>query len=236
MEKALFRPREISFCAENYWRMFRSRGIRLPITYFFEAQLFDLIHGTDTHNWIPKEIYDDRPENFEHGGLYMCSWTKEIRSAFNILRHMLGPEFEEYCFVDLGCGKGKVVLCWAIELRKRGLKQRLLGVEYYKPLIDVATWNQRVLGFTGDISFKHGDATEIDYSRIGQKIIIFLYNPFNEVIFENVLSRLDQVRPVIVYSNPVHADLACSLGYKVIWKKEDWHPNGNTLILSRSND
>jgi len=53
--------------------MWRARGIRLPLQYFFQNHLFDLINGTDTHFRLEKKDYKGQPEGFESGVLYMSS-------------------------------------------------------------------------------------------------------------------------------------------------------------------
>jgi SAM-dependent methyltransferase len=219
----------------DYWRMFKAKGIRLPVTYFMETQFFDLRHGTDTHRWLPKNAYDHQPKNFDHGVLYMCSWTSEIKAVFNATNAMLGPEFQEYSFVDVGCGKGKVILCWESLLRQRGITQQLVGIDYYGPLIEVAKKNQRALGLREQDFFMQADAAEVAYERFGYKLIIYLYNPFDDSILRRVLQRLEKVDPVIVYNNPVHEHEICDAGYEVVWEKRGWHPNAQTLIMRREN-
>ena len=61
----------MQFKLSNYISMFKKRGIRYVLTYFFDNHVFDIIYGTDTHNWLPKENYTyikKTPENKKMGG------------------------------------------------------------------------------------------------------------------------------------------------------------------------
>jgi hypothetical protein len=48
---------KVNFGFPDYWRIFKKYGPRLPLTYFLEAHLFDLIHKTNTQTWLPKDCY-----------------------------------------------------------------------------------------------------------------------------------------------------------------------------------
>ena len=60
--------------------MAKSRGLKLPIKYFLENHLFDIINRTDTHRWLPKEYYKENLNNIDHGVLYMSSWTSILKN------------------------------------------------------------------------------------------------------------------------------------------------------------
>ena len=66
---------EYNFGLKDYYKMLIRRGACLPITYFLECHLFDLIRGTDTHTWFPKELEKDTnwSVNCKDGVFYMSS-------------------------------------------------------------------------------------------------------------------------------------------------------------------
>jgi hypothetical protein len=226
-------PKKSEFGWPDYWRMFRSKGLSLPLNYFFQAHAFDLIHGIDTHSWMVKAPYRNDERNADPDMQYRCSWTREIRLAYDVLRKNLGSEFDKFSFVDIGCGKGKVVLVWALALRRHGLRQRLVGLDYCEPFIEAAQDNQRVLGLFDDIAFIHKDAAEFDYASIGTRIIAYLYNPFDGARLRKVLARLDGTPSIIVYNNPVYVDELYAAGYKTVWRRHGGHPNAQTQILCK---
>lgn len=105
--------KSVPFGFKNYLRMFRSKGIKLPVYYFFQAHLYDLIHGVDTHKWLPKTYLEsDAALNKNEYYIYMASWTCEIKNIFEKIKSYLGKNFSEYTFIDIGCGKGKVPIVW----------------------------------------------------------------------------------------------------------------------------
>lgn len=223
---------KVNFGLPDYWRMFKKYGPRLPLAYFLEAHLFDLIHKTNTHMWLPKDCYGSKPENHDHGVHYMSSWTKEITKSFNILR-MLVDDFSGFTFIDIGCGKGKVVLVWQKLLNKYKCKQNVFGIDYYEPLILLARSNHRVL-FTGPGNFIWADATTVDFSCLGKKLIIYLYNPFDKNILGNVLQKLLSMDVFVIYNYPLHASTFLDHGFELIHHRSGFHPNSQTMIFRRN--
>ena len=122
---------------DDYWRMFKARGLRLPPTYFLNTHLFDLLHGTDTSFWLPRAAHASEPVNFDHGIYYMASWTSEIKRSFRFLSSV-DSRFSEFSFLDIGCGKGKVNIVWQQLLKRIGKVQPVCGIDYYEPLVRVA--------------------------------------------------------------------------------------------------
>ena len=96
--------------------MYKKYGIRLPIDYFLENHLFDLINKVDTHKRVLKEDYVDKPENLEAGVMYMSSFKSIIFKSLNFIFNT-ETFFNEYDLIDIGCGKGKVLLVWNDFLR-----------------------------------------------------------------------------------------------------------------------
>jgi len=130
---------KVPFGITDYFRMYKSKGIKLPIYYFFQAHLFDLIHGVDTHKWLPKQ-YEDKNKVYasSHNHIYMASWTCEIKRVFNRLHRILGKHFEDYTFIDIGCGKGKVGVVWTKCCIKLGITQKIIGIDINQDLIEIA--------------------------------------------------------------------------------------------------
>ena len=223
--------KKVSFGLPNYWRMFRKRGIRLPIRYFLDNHLFDLVHGTDTHVWMPKDRYEPGLGNLEQGTFYMSSWTSEIRRVFSTVR-TLADRFEDYSFLDIGCGKGKVVLVWEQLLRQAGLRQPVAGIDYYQPLLDIAEANHRRL-FDDAGRFIRADATQVDYSAFGDKLIVYIFNPFGEVLMRQVLGRLKGVDVYLVYNNPAYPAAVTDSGFDAVAEWHGFHPNCQTVIYRR---
>ncbi len=113
-----------------------------------------------------------------------------------------GPEWS---FVDLGCGKGRVL----VSAGRRGYG-RVAGVEFAPEL--AATARQAVAGMrwrvAGAVDVIEGDATAFELPMTS--LVIFLFNPFGPPVIDEVARRIAaswrlEPRPIIVaYLNPQH--------------------------------
>jgi SAM-dependent methyltransferase len=112
---------------------------------------------------------------------------------------------EQYVFVDLGCGKGRVLL-----LASGFPFRAIVGVEYSPRLSSIAREN--VLRYRHpdqrcqDLQVIEGDAADFDFPP--QPLVVFFHHPFDEPVFRRVLARLERSlathpRPVVVvYFDP----------------------------------
>jgi tRNA1(Val) A37 N6-methylase TrmN6 len=90
-------------------------------------------------------------------------------------------------FVELGCGKGRVVL----DAARRYPFSRVVGVEFAPELSDVArrlVEQERSRLRCRDVSIETMDATQ--YSVPDDMTHAYLYNPFNGPTFERVCSNI----------------------------------------------
>lgn len=217
------------FSIKDYFRMGKAKGIRLPIQYFFQNHLFDIIYGTDTHFRLDKKDYDEHPLAFESGVLYMSSVTAEIKNALNKVKKHSGKSFFDFQFFDLGCGKGKSVLIYSL-LNSNKSKFKAVGIEYYKKLAETATLNSKIIGKSDDVTFANDDAREFKKYLNSEKIIIYLYNPFGSDVLKEVLQQCNNNEVYIIYTDPAHHTTIVSFGYKPVFSKTGLYPNRNTTI------
>lgn len=124
-------------------------------------------------------------------------------------------------FIDLGCGKGKVLL-----LAAEAPFARVVGVEFARELADMARANLAADRLADarrcpSVEVVWGDAAE--YAFPGGPILIFMYNPFGATVMTRVLSNLKKLsigreqRPILLlYVNPVHHALLTEHGYEPI--------------------
>jgi SAM-dependent methyltransferase len=127
--------------------------------------------------------------------------TFAYRSVFRILHHMnMKPDD---VFVDIGCGKGRIVCCAAtLGIRKA------IGVDLDGDLCGIARINaQQLRARRADIEIIHAPAQECDYRDCTQ---FFLFNPFGEQTLRQVASAIcrsvdERPRTVqIAYVNPAY--------------------------------
>ena len=218
----------VPFSFINYWRMYKTKGIKLPLYYFFQAHLFDLINGTDTHKWLPKKYIENEVANFEHVGIYLASWTSEVKKIFKKLNYILGSDFEKYTFIDIGCGKGKVGIIWNILCKNYCKKQSIFGVDLLEELIVIAENNHlKILGSKG--KYLAQDVTKINPTEFGNKFILYLYNPFDDFILGKMLEKFEKYETLIVYNNPVYSDFLLGNGYSILFEHNGFHGNLHTI-------
>jgi len=218
----------------DYWKTYRHQGLRSFWANLVERYWFDLRFGTDTGLPLARPDFQQHPRHFEHGLSYASSWTSEVRLIFQETRTLLGDSFPDWCFVDIGCGKGKVVLQWHQECRRVGVQQQAIGLDYYEPLIQIAQSNHRKL-FNNSGRFVVGEASAIDFRAFGDRLIAYLYNPFDEFILSVVLRNLSQQLCVLIYTNPTHAQLPEQFGFRLhSHKRKSFHVNQETMIFVSS--
>lgn len=163
---------------------------------------FDRKFHVDTCGEIDLSELDIESPHFAFGNSYQPSSPKmffEMLGALDI-RH------EDYTFIDIGSGKGLVLL-----LASTYPFRRIVGVEFSPQLHQIAEENirnyqnpeQRCRNIESIVT----DVTEYDIPEDPE--VIYLFNPFNEKILETLLAKIRRSierrpRPVfILYKNPV---------------------------------
>jgi len=218
---------------DMYRSIYRYRGFLYSVKHFFNSHLFDILNGTDTHIIVPCSDFNTQPDNFVHGKEYQASWSKELSRSFKAAKAILGPDFKDYSFIDLGCGKGKAVLLWKQLCRKFNIQQNIIGIDYYGPFIEAANLNHdKIFGGTGP--FFERDACDFDYEKYRDGIIIYLFNPFDLPVLESVLIKIRKIKHIIVYGYPVHKELLLRCGYDCLYSHDGAFNIEKTMIFARN--
>jgi len=176
---------------------------------------FDRQHGVDTGSgWGGAlALADISSPNWIHGYHYQSLGEELMR----VMMDHLPIRHEDFVFVDLGSGKGKILLM-AAEYPFR----RITGVEYSLSLHEAARRNietyrnpqQKCM----DVESVCLDATQFVIPP--RPCVFFLYNPFDQTILAPVVQRMVESlqrvpRPMyVVYCNAVHADVFLSHGFR----------------------
>lgn len=213
----------------EYPRMLRAGGPRLAWSVFREVHWFDLMNRTRTSGVVdPSEFGLERVPSGTV--VYMASWTSVIRHQFRECREILGDDFARATFLDIGCGRGKVVLVWQAECRASGVAQRVVGVDFSPVLLADARRNAARMGASA-IEFVEADATALRPDAFGQPLVIYLYNPFSAATLARVLALLGDRAAAIIYCNPQHGDIVRAAGFRVARETCGWHANLNSLLF-----
>lgn len=146
---------------------------------------FDRRYKTETAGKVDTSALGiEDPNRRESAILYLPSPARVTRW---MLDH-IGVEHSEYSFVDLGCGKGRVVLIAA-----QYPFQRVIGVDISEELAAIAQRN--VASFPShlrrceSVEIRNADATSVDFPD--SPVLLHLYHPFGGDVTAAVLARLE---------------------------------------------
>jgi SAM-dependent methyltransferase len=145
---------------------------------------FDLRYGTDTMGWVAKTDLAPTSANRRHSSKYQATKFRPF------VKLMAGVRFPPgSVFVDVGSGKGKVLL-----LASRYEFARIVGIEFDARLARIARHNiaihREITGHQVPIEVVCADA--LDYALRGDENVWFLYNPFDEVVMRRFLRKLQR--------------------------------------------
>lgn len=176
---------------------------------------FDRQWGIDTSREVTMSALDYPASLRGSSHHYQASGTHVLDQAIACA----GIDPSAFSFVDLGCGKGRVVLLAAA----RGFVAAI-GVEYSPLLTQIARSNAATFVARGGAAqvplFWQGNAA--NYSPPEGNIFVYLYNSFGADILSGCLDQLEAAkrlspsrRIVLVYVNAQHGD--------TIAARRTWH-------------
>jgi SAM-dependent methyltransferase len=185
------------------------RGEQLAHDMFWERRL-----GATTGDW--KSI--DVPDSVGYEGTpYLL--------LLEVFRHL--PLRADDVFVDLGCGKGRVLL-----MALRSTVGRVVGVDLSAEFLESARLNLESCGSESSrYRLFHGPVLEFDFDPA---TVLFLFNPFGAKTMREMLVRVDaslRRRPRdlrIVYVNPVQEEVLDGTSWlrrTEVWPRDAWPDN-----------
>jgi SAM-dependent methyltransferase len=175
-----------------------------------EDSFFDRRFGTETRRVVYSEQLEAGLTNRAHAGCYQAT---KARPFLSLLRRLQFPDGST--FVDLGSGKGKVLLLAAQQQFKR-----VVGIEFSPSLCNQARKNIEI--FRGKvrnltpIEVFEEDVTQ--HALRGDENVFFLYYPFDAVILGQFLENIRRSvaahpRQIwLIYNVPAHADVLDASG------------------------
>lgn len=219
------------FGLKDYINMYKKYGLKLVFIYFKENHLFDLIHKIDTHKRLLIKDFPQDLKNLDDGVMYMASFRSVIIETLSVIKEV-EKNFQSFNLVDIGSGKGKVLILWKKYLSKFNLNNRVYGFEYNSALCNIAKNNLYQLGIE-DIEIFNIEVTSKNI-LYNQKNIFYIFNPFGEQTLNKFL-ELQSYPNYVIYNNPIHLEVFINFKYKVIDQKFGFHPNLNWVVLYRDN-
>ena len=172
---------------------------------------FDGRWGTDTSAMVSIEDMAFPASLAKEAVHYQPSMPDTVEK---VLQYISIPP-SEFTFLDIGCGKGRMVLCAAMVPFRRAM-----GVEYSEDLIGIARANSRALirrgGSDIECEFWSGDASE--FLPPPDNLLCYLYNPFGAVVLAGFIEKLEMSARAsgkevfIAYTDPQHAQVIAERG------------------------
>lgn len=183
---------------DEIWRILK--GI-VRLGEIFQEHWFDIRYGTDTAGEIQLCDLKIDSDNISEGNWYQA--TKE-RPFKNLMEIFSFPE--NSVFVDLGSGKGKVLLMASAYAFKR-----VVGIEFASELCEIAKINisQFKKKIISEVNIEIIEADVAQYEIKDDENIFYIANFFDSTVMDKVLKNIEvslQKKPRklwLIYHNPL---------------------------------
>lgn len=176
----------------------------LTISYIVDYW-FDIKYGLDTSSWVMLKDLVINSVNKDKGIRYQPTNILPLKKLFSELKIPAGR-----VLVDLGCGKGRVLLIAS----KFGFRT-LRGVDFSDQLYKIAQKNcstyKKKTGIKAEFHIFCSDV--VDYAIKNDEDVFFMYNPFKEEVLLRVLNNIalsvmrNPRKIWIIYYYPAYANL-----------------------------
>ncbi len=184
---------------------------------YLEGWYFDRKHNVETQASQQEQLTG--MADVSAGFWYLPTRPSIVR---RVLQELLLYNYSDYTFIDLGSGKGRVLLLAA----QYGFR-KVVGVEFRQELHERAVQNAR--NWRGQesscspIELLNVDAR--DYIFPDENLVLYFFNPFGQEIMKSLLNRLDtsirrcprDVLVVMVY--PEHASALEAIPWLQLYKR-----------------
>lgn len=211
----------------NDWKIFR-QGARawglyaavIEQFHYFRARIhertdrFDATFGTETSRMVGIGDLNGVGEN---GADAVHYWPTRPVDFHRVLAAVGELDHSQHTFIDIGCGKGRVVLLAA------GLPfRKVVGVDFSPALVEQARRN--VECYTGEvrteIELLVGDAAELEFPP--GDLLLYLFDPFGPVVLDRMARNLAACwkehgqRITMIYYSPDYDDIMTAAGFRVV--------------------
>ena len=187
---------------------------------------FDELHDVDTHGLVYGESLFDhrgRTAQSEAAQYWVTGYYGVAPSAFQAALQKLDLPWDDFTFVDIGCGKGRAML-----LALQHPFREVVGVELAPTLAAVAVQNMgrfRAVWRQTHVPTRViiGDAAQFDLPS--GPLLLFLYHPFSGPVMKQFIAHVKaavktEPREVyLLYANPELApDIVATPGFQQLWR------------------
>ena len=176
------------------WQTVRTFGKRLHREFFpapVPTHPFDLEHGVDTSGLLFADQLASGHPNDDHINAYWGTPPSGFRGILDYWQDALAGtpyRVQDYTFLDIGCGKGRVLM-----MASETPFQRIVGVELSPPLTaiaqtNMARWSAEPPAWCSNIDVLNVDALAAPIPD--SPVVLYIYNSFNLYVMLPLLERL----------------------------------------------
>ena len=188
---------------------------------------FDVAYGVDTTGLVHGALlFERRGGGVEAGGAHewVTAYYGVAPSAFSSALAKLNLPWEQFTFIDIGCGKGRAMLL-ALQYPFR----EIVGVELAPALAATAEHNLEIFHAEwrcADVPTRVvvGDATR--FALPGGALLLFLYHPFSGPAMHQFLATVrmaiaaEQRDVYLLYANPeLASNILTTPGFEQVWRE-----------------
>ena len=151
-----------------------------------EDEAFDWRYGVDTRGITPLAELAIDSRHVAHGVHYAPTRVRYFRAVLRAL-----PIPRDSVFVDLGAGKGRMLLLAA----QSGCFRKVVGVEFSGELCRTAERNIRRFQrhYAGNVTVEVVHADAADYEVQPDQNVFFMFNPFGPVVMQQVIQCIGAI-------------------------------------------
>jgi hypothetical protein len=151
----------------------------------YRSHPFDQINGVDTSGFFPAELLQTKDVTSDLINVYVGSQPSITRGSLSTL-----PDIKAYTFVDLGCGKGRVVI-----IGSEFPFQDIVGIELSPKLARIAQSNVVKIHrqFPGRPPIRIIAGNALDNLLTNGKIVFYLYNSFGRELMSQLVHKMRRI-------------------------------------------
>lgn len=178
------------------WVLLQKYGLVGSLRVLWRDVAWDYFHRVDTAKPVSNTELFNKADAVERNR-YVATTFEAFDSALGYLAPRVN--FSDGNFVDVGSGKGKVLIA-ASQYPFRRVK----GLEASAVLNEIALRNLTTLGLEATVTATCGDAADIIVDE--DDLVFYLFNPFTGAVLEECLQRIANAsrerKRYLVYVNP----------------------------------
>lgn len=194
-------------------------ALRYCYNYIYN-KFFDIFYNIETSDIVQLDKIETKSFYKNNAAHYAPSPINLINISLFVISNI---RYKPEIFIDIGCGKGRVVFLAA---KSRKFK-KIIGIDFDPNLVHIAYKNLskiKHLRYKNTIFFYNFDAANY-LIKEEKQCLIYFFNPFDEFILElflkNNIVSFKKYHHIIVYLNDKYKEILIKMGFINIYNYTD---------------